>query len=215
MIDGASYRHDAFISYSTAGTGRLGTALELCLEAVGKSWDQATAVLGIIQEVIDPTLTSRQHGARVRELAARAHPGPFGEPMQGHPAHHRPVGAGLAHRRVRGAGAPAGQGDSAHRLQTILTVKTPAHGPTTRPGAGHPSAVLTSQARRYGPGRAERSRSSIVGRSRGPQPRPVTAAAPTGRRGPDAWPSLGLTRTTTGNRWSLKHRRRGPSMRSS
>ena len=36
----------------------------------------------LIQEVIDPTLSPRQRGALVRALAARAHPGPFGEPVQ-------------------------------------------------------------------------------------------------------------------------------------
>ena len=36
----------------------------------------------LIQEVIDPTLTARQRGKLVRELADRAHPGPFAEPVQ-------------------------------------------------------------------------------------------------------------------------------------
>ena len=36
----------------------------------------------LIQEVIDPTLTARQRGVLVRALAARAHPGPLGEPVQ-------------------------------------------------------------------------------------------------------------------------------------
>ena len=36
----------------------------------------------LIQEVIDPTLIARQRGALVRALAERAHPGPFGEPVQ-------------------------------------------------------------------------------------------------------------------------------------
>lgn len=36
----------------------------------------------LIQEVIDPTLTARQRGKLVRELAERAHPGPFAEPVQ-------------------------------------------------------------------------------------------------------------------------------------
>ena len=36
----------------------------------------------LIQEVIDPTLTARQRGKLVRELAEQAHPGPFGEPVQ-------------------------------------------------------------------------------------------------------------------------------------
>jgi putative transposase len=36
----------------------------------------------LIQEVLDPTLTARQRGALVRELAARTHIGPFGEPVR-------------------------------------------------------------------------------------------------------------------------------------
>ncbi|MEO3858540.1 DDE-type integrase/transposase/recombinase, partial [Acrocarpospora sp. B8E8] len=35
----------------------------------------------IIQDVIDPALSARQRGARVRELAAMTHQGPFGEPV--------------------------------------------------------------------------------------------------------------------------------------
>src|SRR5215831_15533460 len=33
----------------------------------------------LIREVADPALSTRQRGRLVRELAARAHPGPFGE----------------------------------------------------------------------------------------------------------------------------------------
>ena len=35
----------------------------------------------LIREAADPALTTRQRGRLVRELAARAHPGPFGEPV--------------------------------------------------------------------------------------------------------------------------------------
>lgn len=37
---------------------------------------------GVIQEVIDPKLTSRQRGELVRALAGRTHTGPFGEQMR-------------------------------------------------------------------------------------------------------------------------------------
>jgi putative transposase len=36
----------------------------------------------VIQDVLDPQLSSRQRGKLVRELAAREHPGPFGEPVR-------------------------------------------------------------------------------------------------------------------------------------
>lgn len=36
----------------------------------------------LIQDVIDARLSPRQRGKLVRELAARSHPGPFGEPVQ-------------------------------------------------------------------------------------------------------------------------------------
>ena len=36
----------------------------------------------LIQEVLDPTLTARQRGARVRELAVRGHTDPFGQPVR-------------------------------------------------------------------------------------------------------------------------------------
>lgn len=36
----------------------------------------------LIQEVIDPALSSRQRGRLVKDLAAREHPGPFGEPVR-------------------------------------------------------------------------------------------------------------------------------------
>jgi putative transposase len=35
----------------------------------------------LIREAADPALSTRQRGRLVRELAARAHPGPFGEPV--------------------------------------------------------------------------------------------------------------------------------------
>src|ERR1700746_2746004 len=35
----------------------------------------------LIGEAADPALTARQRGRLVRELAAAAHPGPFGEPV--------------------------------------------------------------------------------------------------------------------------------------
>jgi putative transposase len=35
----------------------------------------------LIREAADPALSTRQRGRRVRELAARAHPGPFGDPV--------------------------------------------------------------------------------------------------------------------------------------
>ena len=35
----------------------------------------------LIREAADPALTARQRGRLVRELAARAHPGPFGDPV--------------------------------------------------------------------------------------------------------------------------------------
>jgi putative transposase len=36
----------------------------------------------VIQDVLDPQLSSRQRGKLVRELAEREHPGPFGEPVR-------------------------------------------------------------------------------------------------------------------------------------
>ena len=36
----------------------------------------------LIREAADPALTTRQRGRLVRELAARAHPGPFGDPVR-------------------------------------------------------------------------------------------------------------------------------------
>src|SRR5215472_12503210 len=35
----------------------------------------------LIREAADPALSTRQRGRLVRELAARAHPGPFGDPV--------------------------------------------------------------------------------------------------------------------------------------
>src|SRR5207244_6213870 len=35
----------------------------------------------LIREAADPALTARQRGRLVRELAAKAHPGPFGDPV--------------------------------------------------------------------------------------------------------------------------------------
>ena len=35
----------------------------------------------LIREAADPALTARQRGRLVRELAGKAHPGPFGEPV--------------------------------------------------------------------------------------------------------------------------------------
>jgi putative transposase len=36
----------------------------------------------LIQDAIDPALSSRQRGRLIRELAERDHPGPFGEPVR-------------------------------------------------------------------------------------------------------------------------------------
>ena len=36
----------------------------------------------LIREAADPALSTRQRGRLVRELAARAHPGPFGDPVR-------------------------------------------------------------------------------------------------------------------------------------
>src|SRR2546430_14617491 len=35
----------------------------------------------LIREAADPSLSTRQRGRLVRELAAKAHPGPFGDPV--------------------------------------------------------------------------------------------------------------------------------------
>ena len=35
----------------------------------------------LIREAADPALTARQRGRLVRDLAGRAHPGPFGDPV--------------------------------------------------------------------------------------------------------------------------------------
>ena len=35
----------------------------------------------LIREAADPALSARQRGRLVRQLAARPHPGPFGEPV--------------------------------------------------------------------------------------------------------------------------------------
>ena len=61
----------------------------------------------LIREAADPALSTRQRGRMVREIASRAHQGPFGEPGDRVARHDRPVDPGLARRRVRGAG-PAG-----------------------------------------------------------------------------------------------------------
>ena len=68
---------------------------------------------GLIQEVIDPQLSTRQRGPLVRALAAREHDGPVRGAGAGVAAHDRPVGPVVAGRRVRGAGAAPGPGHPA------------------------------------------------------------------------------------------------------
>jgi len=68
----------------------------------------------LIQDLIDPALSSRQRGRLVRELAEHTHQGPFGEQVRVSRPHHRPVGPLVARRRVRSAGAHPGTGECAH-----------------------------------------------------------------------------------------------------
>src|ERR671939_1702021 len=68
----------------------------------------------LVQEVVDPALSSRQRGRLVRDLAGRVHIGPFGAPVR--------VSAPTLNRwcrwwrsgRVRGAGADPGEGAAAY-----------------------------------------------------------------------------------------------------
>ena len=68
----------------------------------------------LIREAADPGLSTRQRGRLVRELAAREHAGPFGEPVTGVAAQPGPLDPGLAVRRVRRAGAAVPPGHPAH-----------------------------------------------------------------------------------------------------
>ena len=68
----------------------------------------------LIREAADPSLSTRQRGRLVRELAARAHPGPFGDPVTVFEGNDRPVDPGLAGRGVRRAGPASPAGHPAH-----------------------------------------------------------------------------------------------------
>ncbi|MCX4538857.1 hypothetical protein OG972_47990 [Streptomyces sp. NBC_01669] len=61
----------------------------------------------LIREAADPTLSRRQRGTLVRELAAMTHIDPDGRPVQGHPVDPGPVDLRVAPGRVRGPGAVA------------------------------------------------------------------------------------------------------------
>ena len=66
----------------------------------------------LVREAADPALSTRQRGRMVREIASKAHQGPFGEPVPC-ARDDRPVDPGLARRRVRGAGPAGPAGDPA------------------------------------------------------------------------------------------------------
>ena len=72
--------------------------------------DVALFRYSLIREAADESLTVRQRGRLVRELAGRDHAGPNGPARPGRPRDHRPLDPGLSRRRLRGAGP-----DAAHR----------------------------------------------------------------------------------------------------
>ena len=124
----------------------------------------------LIREAADPALSTRQRGRLVRELAARAHPGPFGEPVTvsretidrwirawrgrrvrragpagpaGHPAHRRGR-AGAGRRAEAGEPGPhrrAGAADPAGQLRLV-------------PVGAHPAAALRAAGADHPPGRS-------------------------------------------------------------
>ena len=121
----------------------------------------------LIREAADPALSTRQRGRLVRELAGKAHPGPFGEPVTvsretidrwvrawqagggftslappgpaGHPAHRR-GGAGAGRRAEAGETWPhrrAGDADPAGQLR-LVAVGAHAAAALRAAGADHP-----------------------------------------------------------------------------
>ena len=69
----------------------------------------------LIREAADPALSTRQRGRLVRELAARAHPGPFGDPVS---VSRATIDRWIRAWRSGGFDAlvpPAAAGDAAHR----------------------------------------------------------------------------------------------------
>ena len=51
------------------------------LRRAGRAEQVALFRYQLIREAADPALSTRQRGRLVRALAARAHPGPFGDPV--------------------------------------------------------------------------------------------------------------------------------------
>ena len=124
----------------------------------------------LIRQAADPALSTRQRGRLVRELAAAAHPGPFGDPVTvsretidrwirawraggfaalappgpaGHPAHRR-GGAGAGRRAEAGETWPhrrAGDADPAGQLRLVAA-------------GAHAAAALRAAGADHPPGRS-------------------------------------------------------------
>ena len=127
----------------------------------------------LIREAADPGLTTRQRGRLVRELAARAHAGPFGEPVRCVAAQPGPVDPGLAGRRVRRAGPAGPPGHPAHPGRGARPgrgAETGEPGPHRRAGRPDPARQRRVVARRSGPCSATSSRLELLTRPDGSPP---------------------------------------------
>ena len=139
----------------------------------------------LIREAADPALSTRQRGRLVRELAARAHPGPFGDPVTRVAGHARPVDPGLAAGRVRRAGPAGPAGHAAHRRRRCWSWPRAEDGRSPARTAAQVQRILRAQLRLvavgahaaaafraagadHPPGRARRRRPSAGSRRRRP-----------------------------------------------